>query len=494
MGDYTRLSAFDRFLLEIEDDDVHMHVAATCIFDAAPLRRPSGGIDVERIRRHVGSRLNAIPRYRQRLGYIPVENHPVWMDDYRFNLRYHVRHVSVPRPGDARQLKRLVGWINSQRLDRSKPLWEMWVIEGLEGDRFAILQKVHHSMIDGLAGAEEMAVLLSADPDDAIQLPRRWQPRPEPTSYELLRDALYRRAALPFVLGGQAVSRLAQEPSHVLGELGGAVSGLASLLGGGLQPASDTPFNRPIGSNRRADWLVIDLDRIKAVKDRLGGTINDVVLATFAGGMRRFFLQHGMSYAELSDLTVRAMCPVNMRKTDAYSTSGNCVSAMLVGLPVGCGDPAERYAAVCAGSRQSKDANHAAGSAALENLSDWTLPSLLTSVEQLAARQRTYNVVITNIPGPPCSLYLLGSQMLDAYPFVPLFPNQGIGVALLSYDGRLFWGFNADRDIVPDLHELVVNVEASFADLERAIEQLESDPGMRLRLPLEGAAQAQATR
>ena len=200
MGDYDRLGAFDRCFLDLENSKAHMHIGAVMIFDAVPVGRADGGVDIERVRRYIDGRLSRVPRYRQRIQHTPLENHPVWVDDYCFDLKYHIRQISVAKPGDMRQLKRLVAWLNSQQLDRSKPLWEMWVIEGLADNRFAIFQKTHHCMIDGIAGAEEMAVVLSPSPDEGTEIPRRWRPRPTPTASTLLRDAIARRASGPFML------------------------------------------------------------------------------------------------------------------------------------------------------------------------------------------------------------------------------------------------------------------------------------------------------
>jgi diacylglycerol O-acyltransferase / wax synthase len=193
MANYSRLSALDRSFLDIEDRNTHMHVGATCIFDVGPLRGPGGGIDIDQMRAYVESRLHLIPRYRQHLATIPIEGHPVWVDDDQFDIRYHVRHLSIPRPGCERELKRLAGWINSQQLDRGKPLWEMWVIEGLENDRFAIIAKTHHCMIDGIAGADLLAVLMSPDASGSFEQAHRWRPRPAPSRARLVRDAAMRR-------------------------------------------------------------------------------------------------------------------------------------------------------------------------------------------------------------------------------------------------------------------------------------------------------------
>ncbi|MEE8310609.1 MAG: wax ester/triacylglycerol synthase family O-acyltransferase [Candidatus Binatia bacterium] len=468
MGDYIRLTALDRSFLDVEDRNTHMHIAVVCIFDAAPLSKSSGAVDLDRIRRHIDSRLASIPRYRQRLTNVPFENHPVWVDDYRFNLRYHVRHVSVPRPGEDRQLKRVLGWINSQPLDRERPLWEMWVVEGLEGNRFAIVQKVHHCMIDGLAGAEEMAVLLDVEPDRRMTFPRRWQPRPTPSSFKLLGDAVLRRATAPVVLGRAAAQALVRDPRKSIAALRGTLGGLVSAARGCLPPASETVLNRPIGSQRRFDWLALDLDTVKLVGRKLGGSVNDVVLAVMTAGLRRYFLQHGTSRQELGELTVRAMCPVNRRTETEDHSVGNKVAGMFVDLPVGTPDAAARLRAVHASTTRGKTSGHSSGTALLGSISDWAAPSLIRMVSEYAPKMCLYNTIVTNIPGPPIPLYMQGAQMLETYPLVPLFPNQGLAVALFSYDGAIYWGFNADRELIPDLHEFVLDIEEGFNELAAA--------------------------
>jgi len=467
MASYSRLNAFDRTFLDIEDSNTHMHVAATCVFDATPLATGHGGVDVDRIRRYVEGRLHSIPRYRQRIAYVPVEGHPVWVDDPSFNLTYHIRHISLPRPGDDEQLRAVIAWIQSQPLDRSRPLWEMWILEGLEGSRFAIVQKIHHCLIDGLAGAEEMRVLLSPDPDSPIEWPRAWQPTALPSAYELVRGAVAHRLSLPLT-ALHGIESLVRTPlSTTVESVTNVAKGLLSAADSVLRVGSPTPLNRPIGRQRRFASLALDLAEVKAVKQRLGGTINDVVLAATAGALRRYLQDRGKSAGELEDLRVRAMCPVARRRDAGDATAGNKVAGMFVGLPVGQADPRVRYEQVRAAALRSKSARHDDATAALATLSEWTTPWLMRAIEGLAPRRRCYNLIVTNIPGPPIPLYLLGARMLETFPTVPLFPGQALAVALFSYAGGLYWGFNADRDVVRDLDEFVVAVRASFEELRQ---------------------------
>lgn len=474
MAMYSRLSALDRSFLDIEDRNTHMHVGATCVFETGPLRSDGGGIDIERVRAYVESRLHLIPRYRQRLATIPLEGHPVWVDDEQFDIRYHVRHLSLPRPGCERELKRLAGWINSQQLDRGKPLWEMWVVEGLEDNRFAMIAKTHHCMIDGLAGADLMAVLLRPSDDPGIDEPHRWRPRPAPSGTTLLRDSAWRRLGLPV----RTVRTLVEDPAGCLRSASDLAAALYESTSLSLQPGSETSLNRPIGSHRRFDWLEFELDRVKAVKNRLGGTVNDVVLAVVSGGIRGYLLGRGMDLDGDPDFLFRAFCPVGLQSSRRLGGSGNFVSAMMMDLPVNEADPVRRLEGIRAFTREHKGGAPVRGTEVLEKIADETFPTMLGLFAAAVESSRAYNLIVTNVPGPPFPLYLLGARMKASYPLVPLFGHQGVGVALLSYNGRLCWGFSGDRDAVPDLHDLVEAVREAFAGLCRAA-GLEADDAVR---------------
>jgi WS/DGAT/MGAT family acyltransferase len=462
---YDRLSALDSVFLEIENENVHMHVAAVALFELGPLRRPDGGLDFERVRRLAGPSLARSRRFRQRLQHVPLLGHPVWVDDERFNLDYHLRHTALPEPGDERRLKRLVGRILSQKLDFHKPLWEMWFVEGLEGDRFALVTKAHHCMVDGISGVDLLALLMQptpeAGPEEAeseAALTRSWLPRPAPGGLRLLADEARRRAALPLMAlraGGEALS----QPRRGLEAARDAVVSVSEILGAGLSFASPTPLNPEIGPHRRFDWTRMDLAAIKEVKNRLGGTVNDVVLATAAGALRTFLEGRGV---RVDELDFRAQLPVNIRRADQRGRLGNRVALLLARLPVHEPDPKQRYAAVVETTRRLKSSRQVHGADLLERLGDWTTRELLAAIVQLTARQLAYNVVITNVPGPQFPVYLLGARMLAIYPVVPLFSSQGVGIALFSYDGGLHWGLQADWDALPDLHELVLGLQAEF--------------------------------
>jgi WS/DGAT/MGAT family acyltransferase len=465
---YDRLTALDATFLAIEDENVHMHVGAISIFEGGDLLRHDGGIDFARVRRLAGPGLARNRRFRQRLAQVPLLGHPVWVDDARFNLDYHLRHSALPEPGDERQLKRLFGRLMSQKLDEHKPLWEMWFVEGLAGGRFAVITKVHHCMIDGVSGVDLIAMLM----DPAVEAEARrveeeggdarpWLPRPNPTPLGLLADEALRRAALPVEAvraGLGAVSR----PGEAFDTARDAVDALREFVTPGLSGGSRTPLNGDIGPHRRFDWLRMDIAAVKEVAKKLGGTLNDVVLATVAGAVRSFLEGRGVA---VDDLHFRAQVPVNIRAADERGDLGNRVAMLLADLPVAQADPRKRHEAVVATTKHLKSSHQAQGAELLEKIGDWTAKEFLGALVRITGRQLAYNVVVTNVPGPPFPVKLLGARMTEIYPLVPLFSNQALGVALFSYDGSLFWGLNSDWDAMPDLHDFAAALEREFAVL-----------------------------
>jgi len=460
---YERLTAVDAAFLAIEEETAPMHVGAVAVFDAGPLARPEGGIDIERIRRFVESLL--VPRYRQRIAYVPLSRHPVWVDDDRFNLNYHVRHLSLPAPGDERQLKRLAGHVFALPLDRGRPLWELWVVEGLAGNRFAILTKTHHCMIDGIGSADLMVATMSTSPDaKPLAVAKRWRPRPAPSGVELVRGELQRTLA-----GGlgalAAVPRAAAHPVEAARSVRDAVAGIGEALAASLHRASPTPLNLAIGPHRRFDWVRFDLAAVKQVKNALGGTVNDVALATVAGAMRRFLRRRGVDVAALD---FRAMVPVNLRAPSESGVVGNRVTMMSAPLPLGEKRPRTRLARVVATTRRLKSSQQARGVELIEGFGELGGTALFAQLARMTALTRPFNVVVTNVPGPQFRTYLLGAPLVEAYPLVPLYRNQALGIALFSYDGGLYWGLNADWDALPDLHDLAEALAAEFEALRRA--------------------------
>jgi diacylglycerol O-acyltransferase / wax synthase len=452
---YERLSALDASFLDVEDRCAHMHIGSVAIFESGPATGPGRGIDPESVHHLVSVALEGVPRYRQRVETMPLLGHPVWVDDASFNLHYHLRHTRLALPCDERQLKRLAGRLMSQQLDRGKPLWETWFIEGLEGDRFAIVAKVHHCMVDGIGSLEVTTATLRTEPGPDPRLagqPQPFVPRPVPAGRDLLLGELRYRAggALGFI--GTSAGALFR-PREAVETVTGVVEGIAT----GFGAASSTPFNVEIGPHRRFDWTAMDLGVVRAVKGRLGGTVNDVVLAVVAGAMRRYLGQRGV---DVDRLDFRAMVPVNLRA--GSEGVGNRVASVVARLPVEEPDARQRFERVRRETEAVKHSHQIDAGRAIEDITDWSFTTLLGQMTRLAMASQPFNLVVTNVPGPQFPLYFLGARMLECYPLVPLFHNQALGIALFSYDGRLFWGFNADWDAVPDLHELVGAVDEEF--------------------------------
>jgi WS/DGAT/MGAT family acyltransferase len=461
---YEPLGAQDAAFLAAEGPNTPMHVAAVFVAESGPLHTSGGGVAIARIRDHISARLHLIPRYRQRLAWTPLRRAPIWVDDEHFSIEYHVRHTSLPKPGSPEQLRALVARITELRLARGRPLWETWVVEGLdEGNSFAMVTKVHHCMIDGMAGAELMTVLMSPSADEPSPQAPAYVPRPALGPLELVRAEGLRLVRGPL----DAIERV----QHLLGSekpgerLASALRGAAHFIGQGMVNASETPLNHEIGPHRRFEYFSQDLEAVRDVKNKLGGTINDVVLATVAGGLRRFLTYRRV---DVSKLNFRASTPVSMRSDDEQGMPGNRVSAWLVPLPLDEPDPLrrlERLRETTAGLKQSDDA---LGADLLSAVTEWTGTTLLSLGMQLQNLARLHNVIVTNVPGPQMPLYMVGARLSHSYPIVPLFRTQALGIALFSYDGKLDWGLNADSGRVPDLPRLRRDLEESFAELQTA--------------------------
>jgi WS/DGAT/MGAT family acyltransferase len=461
---YDRLSVVDNSFLAIESPTTHQHVAAVMVLDARQVSRPDGGIDIDTIRTYIASRLHLIPRYRQHLTTVPLGNRLLWIDDEHFNIHYHVRHTSLPRPGDERQLKRLAARIVSQQLDRAKPLWEIWVVEGLEGDRFAMVAKTHHCMVDGISGVDLLAVLLNPTASADFTEGPTWIPRPAPTPLQIFRDEWLRRLREPLDLLCETPCPF-RSPTRIVSNLWESVSALGETLGAAARPASPTPINLPIGPHRRYDWWTIDLAAVKAVKNRLGGTVNDIVLATVAGALR-IFLEGRRVNVDVLD--IRASIPVSIRTDEQRGTLGNQIALWMLDLPVAERDARRRLQKVRENTARLKESRQTLGAQVLAAVSEWTSTTLLSLAVRLTTRSRPFNLVVTNVPGPQIPLYLLGAELRECYPMLALLPNQALGVALFSYAGKLCWGFIADWDLIPDLHEFVDAIASSFRELQVA--------------------------
>jgi WS/DGAT/MGAT family acyltransferase len=462
---YDRLSFLDHSFLRLETQTQPMHVAGVGIYEAGSLRKPDGGIDADRIRDYIEARLHFIPRYRQVIALTPIEHGPVWVDDPHFNIHYHVRHAALPRPGDERQLKRLSGRVMAQQLDRGKPLWEIWIIEGLdEGDRFAMLAKVHHAMVDGVSSVDLLSVLLTPEPEEQFERAGRWIARPAPSALQLLGAEATRRLKAPFeaVLDVRKAIARVEDPRS---DLQAVARATASSLSGMIKPVSATPLNQPIGPHRRFDWTSMSVADVKGVKNALGGSLNDVVLATVNGAVRRFFESRRVS---VETLDFRVMAPVSVRAPGERGTLGNKVSAWMVDMPLVERDPRRALSRIREQTERLKSSKDAMGAEVLTRVASWTPSTLLSIGARMMTRAFPFNLVVTNVPGPQQPLYLLGSRMLVNYGLVPLTDYLGLGIVIFSYDGKLSWGLNADWDLVPDLHELVLHVGESFRELQQA--------------------------
>jgi WS/DGAT/MGAT family acyltransferase len=458
---YDKLTALDNSFLLLEKPNSYMHVAGTQIHKTGPLRTEGGGVDAARIRKLLAALLHRIPRYRQKLAWIPFENHPVWVDDDNFNLDYHLRHTGLPRPGTEEQLKRLSARIMQQHLDRSRPLWEMWIVEGLEDDRFAIISKTHHCMIDGASGVDIMRVLMSPEPDDRIPEEPNWVPRPAPSGLELMGHEFLRRARLPIEILRGAVSAMRTAES-VRFDVMTRIRAVTEALGGSLRLPSETPLNREIGPHRRFDWMTMDLADIKKLRKSLGGSLNDIVLTIVTGAVRSFMRAR---HVNPDKLDFRVMAPVSVRSESERGVLGNRVSAWIVPLPIGETDRRVQLERITERTTRLKESNSAVGAAVLTQAAEYTPSTLLALGARNMTRLLPFNLVVTNVPGPQVPMYMIGAELLECFPHVPLTDRLGLGIALMSYNGKLCWGFNADYDLVPDLREFVAAIEASFNEL-----------------------------
>lgn len=458
---HERLTALDSLFVDLEDGSNHMHIAVVMLFEAAGLRRADGSLDRDRLRDHVAASLDHLPRWRQRLARVPLLRDPVWIDDDRFELDRHLPGVTLPPPGDRAALEREVGRILALQLDRSRPLWELWTIDGLRGDRFAVVAKAHHCMVDGIAGMGVIGTLLQPSPQSDIPEPRPWRPRPPPGGARLLGADLRRRLRAPRELLREARQAAGRGTGGLLSSARDAAGGLKTLIESTAIPSSRTALNpKRVSPERTFTWTTLDLDEVKAIKRRHGTTVNDVVLAITAGAARRFLLHRGES---VDGIRFRAMIPVSTHAGEVGM--GNEVSLMLAPLPVGEASPERRLQEVARTMRELKSTGETSAVAVGEELADWTIMSVAGLLARAAILWRPYNVIVTNIPGPQAPLYLLESKMIEAAPVVPLYGNQAVGIALLSYDGALCWGLNADPACLPDLETLCHAIDASFLEL-----------------------------
>ncbi len=464
---YDRLSALDASFLELEDANCHMHIGSVGLYEAAALCRPDGGLDFERISSLLDAQMYRSDRFRQKLARIPRLDHPVWIDDETFNIHYHVRHTALPTPGDLRLLKRLAGRIMSQQLDRGKPLWELWFVEGVEGGRFAVISKVHHCLADGIGGTDLVTSVMTTSPDEIPEAGPAWSPQPAPTETRLLVDEIGRRATLPLDVA-RAGLRALGGPGAALDTLRETAADLGQAASSAFGTASQTPFNQPIGPHRRFDWLAMDFERVKALRKKMDAKVNDVVLSVVAGAVRDFLKRHRVP---LAGLDFRVMVPVSVRRDEERGAAGNRISSLVVPLPLLERDPLARLRRVVETTRGLKASGQSRGLEALFGVMELS-DALAQWLARAARDSQAVNFVVTNVPGPPVPIYLCGARLLEAFPLVPLAARQALGIALFSYAGGLYWGFNADWDRLPELHDFVLSIDAHFRELAEAVDAL----------------------
>ena len=458
-GHKDRLSAVDASFLHQEKRASHMHVGALVIFEGPPPGR-------EDFSAHIESRLGLVPRYRQRLAFPRFEmGRPFWVDDPSFNLDYHVRQTALPQPGSGDQLRQLVGRIFSQRLDRSKPLWEVWLVQGLEDNRFALISKTHHALVDGVSGVDIATVLFDLEPvPQQVEAGEGWTPSPVPSDVELVAEGVKGLVKTPLSLAGRAIGAL-QSPGRSVAQAREAAEGLGEVLWAGLNPAPDVPLNVEIGPHRRVFWVQSRLADFKDIKDALGGTVNDAVLAVVAGALGRWLRTRGL---RTEGLELRALVPVSIRSEDEQGTLGNRIAAMRAALPVYVEDPVERLRHVQESMGNLKQSKQALGAEVISGLQDFAPPTLLAQASRLNFSTRLFNLIVTNVPGPQFPLYLLGREMLEIVPIAFLPENHALAIAIMSYNGKVDFGLLGDYDAMPDLEALAGDLEAAIADLSRA--------------------------
>jgi WS/DGAT/MGAT family acyltransferase len=458
-----RLSPLDSLFLHVEDGVTHMHIASCAVFEGPPPPyQDFVGL--------IAGKLSRLPRYRQRVRFVPGQlGRPVWVDDPHFNLAYHVRHSALPPPGGEEDLNNLMARLMAVELDRHRPLWEVWMVEGLAGGRWALISKVHHCMVDGVSGTDLMVQLLDTRRRYRLPTPERWEPEPEPSDVELVTSAVVDLLRTPAeqVRAARAMVRPSRNAiGALLDTLDGAVS-----FGRDLRPTPALSIEGAIGPHRRWAAARGTLDELKAIRTTLGGTVNDVVLAVITGAFRDLLVERG---DPADGAVLRSLVPVSVRATGDV-TPNNQVAVMIAELPVGIADPVERLEAVRRQMTELKASHQADASEAMNALAGFTPPMLhalgLRSASAALRRipQRTVNTVTTNVPGPAFPLYALGRKMVEYLPFVPLSQGVRIGVAILSYNGQLRFGVTGDYDTVPEVPWFCTRIEAGIAELsERA--------------------------
>lgn len=468
-----RLSAVDASFLHQERRASHMHVGGIVLMEGPPPSRAE-------FTRHIESRLHLVPRYRQKLASPRFEmGRPFWVDDPRFNIDYHVRHTALPSPGSLEQLRGIAGRIFSQRLDRSKPLWEVWLVQGLDDGGFALVSKTHHALVDGISGVDIATVLfdLAPTPPPPDEDAGTWVPEQEPSQAELVAEGIKAVVKTPARIAGEA-ARAVGDPGVALDRAREAVEGIGEIVWAGLNPAPDVPLNAPIGPHRRIYWLRSDLADFKAIKDGLGGTVNDAFLAVVAGGLGRWLRTRGV---RTEGLELRGLVPVSIRAQDEHHALGNRIAAVRGPLPVYATDPVERLRIVREAMKDVKESKQALGAEVIAGLEDFAPPTLLAQASRLNFSTRLFNLIVTNVPGPQFPLYMMGREMREIVPVAFLPDNHALAIAAMSYNGRLDLGLLGDYDAMPDLDRLAELFQESLEELLAAARAATPAGGARKR-------------
>ncbi len=461
-----RLTAIDASFLTNESGTSHMHIGAVTIFEGPP---PS----YEDLLDHVESRLHLVPRYRQKLAFPPVETgRPFWVDDPQFHLGYHVRHSALPAPGDETTLRRMAARVFSQQLDQTKPLWELWLGEGLRKRRFALISKTHHALVDGVAGVDIATVLFDVKPvPEPIRAEQEWIPNPTPSGAELAARGVGAVAKTPVGAARRLVGAVGS-PRAAARSIQDAAEGLGEVAWELANPAPELPLNVPIGPHRRYTWVRGDLAEFKRIKAELGGTVNDVVLAVVSGALRRWLMSRGI---KTEGMELRAQVPVSIRTSDQHGHLGNQIAAVRGPVPVYVEDPVKRLELCRRGMEGIKESKQALGAEVISRFNDFAPPTLLAQAARVNFSTRLFNLVVTNVPGPQIPLYVLGRELEDIFPVGFLPPDQALFVAIMSYNGGINFGLLADYDAIDDVDAIAAGIEASIAELAEAAEAVAAE-------------------
>jgi WS/DGAT/MGAT family acyltransferase len=450
-----RLTAVDASFLHQEGPATHMHIGGVATFEGPP---PSA----DELLEHIAGRLSLVPRYRQKVVAPPLAlARQRWVDDPNFRLDYHVRHTALPRPGGEVELRRLTARIFSQALDRNRPLWELWLVERLEGDRFALINKIHHSLVDGASGVDLMTTLFDIEREPRAVAAQPWYARPEPSPIALSAATVRGWGEMLAKLPVRAAAAAAH-PGDLLGRAREAIAGVAEVAWTTVNSAPDTPLNLPITPHRRLAFVSAQLEDFKRVKDAFGATVNDVVLATVAGGLAHFFGHRGVP---TDDLELHACVPVSTRASDQRETLGNQITQLVVPLPIYLDDPIERLARVSAEMAGIKESRQALGAEMIAAAQDFAPPTILAQASRLNFSNRLYNLLVTNVPGPQFEIFLLGRLMECVYPIAFLAGERALAIGVMSYNGTVNFGLIADHDALPDVGVIAAGIERSLVDL-----------------------------